>query len=754
MLKKTLKTLLSVVLVFTVLSTTCTNAFAASILKKEYIKEMYVSYGKTADEAKKYLTDNGYEVLDNDLNEGADDLISTKRAVYLGYKTTDKSDEAITDIKLMNMKGGYSSQDYKMLLSQQKETLQKFIDSFKVAVNEYRTNYNNKQERAITVHDLLNTMYDDDTKQKIGDLLLNKIKEEYTDEEWNALSAEEQAKSADMTTILMQANSNAVVAIEQLVALATGTNDTPWVERYNSAKTYDEMLEEVMKKNKVDLNQAAKLLAAEYDEDAKSIANNISGYKDYLTTYTDADIKFTNTQEEIDAYTKEHEDFDSAEWFNVGTQYVILSTLTNDDISLLDLLTSDDFDPVNDDRIYLYPLVSILSEGQRACLQYLPLQQLVLLGVNDNEMSKSAAQTMKISSGELLDDVSIYDGVDRTIFDEGNVAMTNEALRLQASTGNNPASSWSDPISLTSLILYGVTAVSGIMTLSLWLNTSRAQEYGWSAYSKAMNASNAARSAQANYGIQLKNAREAGDIALAEKKYDLVLKEKDNVKSCLRKARFFDNFDTYYRAACIAMTCITFVLLCVSAWHTWKDLQAYYNATFTPIPMHMIDQAVNDKDEKVYTYYDAVKCNRVASNLVSDNSKILEEYADLNGDVGKQWVALYTTKDKAAGNPITTNLLVQYNNTKIPDDTAPLSMFGESVAQNLTNKKMGYTYADGKSGIYLFYGSDSSIFAGSVFSNGIYALSAAGAVAIIAVAAVIIRKNTKKRKNTEVTANA
>ncbi|MCF0120044.1 MAG: hypothetical protein HUJ65_00275, partial [Oscillospiraceae bacterium] len=83
------------------------QAFAAGIFKT-YVKEVFLSYGNTPEEAKKWLTDNGYEVVDFNLNEGADSALSRKRAVYLGYKTTKDADEALTDMKLMNMNGNYS----------------------------------------------------------------------------------------------------------------------------------------------------------------------------------------------------------------------------------------------------------------------------------------------------------------------------------------------------------------------------------------------------------------------------------------------------------------------------------------------------------------------------------------------------------------------------------------------------------------------------------------------------------------------
>ena len=149
MKKKLYRTLISLVLVFTIFMGTCTNGFAATGSEGKYIKEVIISYGKTADEAKQWLTDNGYEVLDKNLNEGADDTFSTERAVYLGYTTTNNANEAITDMKLMNMQGVYSVQDYQMLLDEQKTNIKSFFKNFKVAVKEFRENYNAGQARAI-----------------------------------------------------------------------------------------------------------------------------------------------------------------------------------------------------------------------------------------------------------------------------------------------------------------------------------------------------------------------------------------------------------------------------------------------------------------------------------------------------------------------------------------------------------------------------------------------------------------------------
>ena len=740
MLKKTFKAALSLVLAMVLTFSTCANVLAASN-KSTYIKDVVLSYGKTADEAKAWLTENGYEVLDYDLNEGADDTFSTARAVYLGYTTTDNAEEAITDMRLMNMKGGYSVQDYQMLLNDQKANIKLFMDNFIVAINEYRANYKAGQGRAVAAHDMLNLLYDDDSQQYMGDALLNKIKEEYSDEEWSALSEDEQAKVADMTTILMQANSDAVLTIEQTLATATDTGDTLWIDRYESAGSYDDMLDAIMEEKNLSVNEAEKALAAEYDEDAKTIAAQFETYKDYLEKYTNSDISFENTEAEIEAYQAEHADFDQVNWFAAGTQYELISRLMNDGISLYELVTSEDYDVKGADSYLLYPLVSCLTEGQRACLELLPMYQVVALGINNDAAAEEAMDGMTDELTEKLK-TSIYDGVDRTIFG-GDVALTNEAIRLQAATGKNAVDTGWDHISGASIALYASFAVSLAMTVGAWVANAHFYnlqvEYSSMAYNigaaKAAVADNVEKIAAG--GATMDQINTYNQAAM-------------DARDAVRVGARAQGWATFFKYAGIAMTCISVVLIGLSLWSTYNDLKDYYNAEFTPIPMHMVDENTNDSGEKVYTYYDAVKCNRVEAGFVTDANKLLGDYGDINGDVGRQWVALYTTKDKAAGDPITSVPVVQYKSSDIPKESSTaLSMFGENVAQNLTNEQLGYTYDDDMGGIYMFYNVDENAFAGSVFSDSSYILISVAAAAVIGVAAFFAGAGVQKKKTQE-----
>ncbi len=487
------------------------------------------------------------------------------------------------------------------------------------------------------------------------------------------------------------------------------------------------------------INEAENQLAEEYDESAKSIASKVEAYKSFLDNYTNADIRFSSTEEEIDAYMEAHEDFDYINWFAAGSQYELLATLTNDDVSLLDLLTGDDYDIQTTERYLLYPLVSLLTEGQKASLSFVSLYYLISLGIGDDDTVKEGKETLDMSAVEGKEN-SIYEGIDRTIFSDG-VALTNEALRLQASSGKPAVDSIWGSISTTSYILWGAFGLSTLFAIGLAVYNTYLNDLPKRLQKTILK-----------IGEQADKAWEAGNQSFSEE----LVAQQDNVRKALRVAEQSEESAmvvfTYYAAA--AMVAVSLVLFAVSIWNTYQDLKEYYNAEFTPIPLHMVDEGVDENDAKVYTYYDAVTCNREEQNMVTDANRLLDNYADLNGDVGRQWVALYTTKDKNAGNPLT-ELKVQYEDSNLPDETyTALSMFGEDAAQNLTNKTAGYTYSNGKNGIYLFYRTDANAFAGSVFSQNSEVLIGVTAAVVVGAAAFFVGMGVEKKRQKGKMANA
>ena len=146
--------------------------------RTKYVSEVMLAYGDTKDDAIEWLREAGFtDYVDADLNKNSESMYDKGRVVLLGYKTTYNANEAITDLALMNMEGGYSYTSYTQLLEKKKLEIADFVKDFSNALQEYRQNYAAGNKRAIAAFHLLNEFIDDDTGKQIGDLFLNPLLE-------------------------------------------------------------------------------------------------------------------------------------------------------------------------------------------------------------------------------------------------------------------------------------------------------------------------------------------------------------------------------------------------------------------------------------------------------------------------------------------------------------------------------------------------------------------------------------------------
>ena len=135
-LHKALKSILSIVLSIVMLSSFALSSFA---VEKRYIKDVKLIYAESKSEAASYVPD-GYMLLEYDLNEGTEYVFDVKQ-VYIAYSITTNPDEAITDIKMMNMNGGFVLSDYEEQLKNVKESVKRLADDVKAAVSMFVRNY-------------------------------------------------------------------------------------------------------------------------------------------------------------------------------------------------------------------------------------------------------------------------------------------------------------------------------------------------------------------------------------------------------------------------------------------------------------------------------------------------------------------------------------------------------------------------------------------------------------------------------------
>ncbi len=201
---------------------------------------------------------------------------------------------------------------------------------------------------------------------------------------------------------------------------------------------------------------------------------------------------------------------------------------------------------------------------------------------------------------------------------------------------------------------------------------------------------------------------------------------------------------TFWKWFGIGMAIVGFVMSAYSVYAAIDEMSDYYHMEMIPIPRQMVDIGYLEDGSTTYIFYDCTKCNR---NDVNMKNEVLEDYGDLNGDVMKQWLALYTTKDRNAGKPIRAGLTVKVGTDSVPMGKTPLTFFGMGYAVNMTDTK--FVYNDTKKGIYLYYQPVSNAYTGTVvstnqlFTTGV--LSAfAGAGVTAAVIALVQRKKKKQ----------
>lgn len=804
----------------------------------KYIKDVLVGMGDTEEEAKKELEEKGYTILKDDdgnyadLNKGAGSKSSLKtgendKIVYLGYKTTSDATDAVTDMAVMNMDGGYSIEDYNALLDQQMDTnIKPFMNSFVSTLKEYRENYKKLAKsdghiRADYIRKMLNKFTDDDTGKPMGDLLLNKTLFEMSDSEIKSLSDAEKKEHADILTILMQANGRATLAIEMLLTRATDPGDDTWIDRMSETSLEDLKdrikEEEPQLKSNSDVNEA---LDKKYQDTAKVLLGkwkkfqkDLSGYEDAAEDLTDnmedtnekmdkaEGVDFENTSDE----DKELSDTDienTNEAVEAGSDQIqnlenvaigaYLETVEYGDGTLYDFFCRDYGEVSGDENIRnLYPMVDSLTEGQKAGLDFVALDDLVSIAVSDENSYKEMEKSL--SKAETA---SVYEGVNRELYEKGGVGLTNDAMRKQKATSDD---SEDYTVSTTAIVLYcvtGVLALSAATSLIVHnVMTKRLPEIArmgcipdcWNNFEKMFAIRNQVSNHITTVRGRLRRLSENPFKNMAKNRFytrkwkaDLVKSQKAERVLMIRedalnpynpvetnKVHFVGNF---YKWLKVGLTVLAAIMVVVDIAYTIYEMREYYNVEFAMIPGYMVDEedivTTNEDGEKVLdkdqtVYYRAVRCNRTYPKLGSNESgeyynrrvnnyKAMQDKADLNGDIGKQWLALYTAKSDHKTPILADSLLYTINTDKLPTGyTTGIHDFDGDSPCNL-NKK-AYLYPSDPPVIKVFYKHEqiSQISeTGSIFSAASFALGGGGGVVIgFLLAALMIGR--RKRSLTE-----
>ena len=182
------------------------------------------------------------------------------------------------------------------------------------------------------------------------------------------------------------------------------------------------------------------------------------------------------------------------------------------------------------------------------------------------------------------------------------------------------------------------------------------------------------------------------------------------------------------------------VLAAVSVALTAIDVYNYYNVKMTPIPKYIVDvediTATIESGERIVVRNDNAyyQVARTDAKREGEVKTAMSDFADLNGDVGKGWLALYASTNDAKEPILASSLKVVTGTSSTPDGyTTGIHEFGSDTAANLTDPR--YCYNDKANGVYAYFKREAAApAAASAFTNGSIAL--VGGLCLVAGAAV------------------
>ena len=178
------------------------------------------------------------------------------------------------------------------------------------------------------------------------------------------------------------------------------------------------------------------------------------------------------------------------------------------------------------------------------------------------------------------------------------------------------------------------------------------------------------------------------------------------------------------------------ISLLIEAVRIGIKLYNYYHPEYTEIPRIIVSETSDENGSTYVNYYVALDQNG--------------EYADLNAWKGQRWNALYTTKDKEAGDPIlASGLTAKVKDNSMPStDSYGVHYFGETGACNVSR----YLLKKTAPATYMFFTRDHSLSTtASVFSQGtVIAFTGIGLLGGIAVGSLgVIGAGKMKKKKDE-----
>lgn len=639
MKKSIISKIISLILVTAMLVVLVKMPVAAAEENATYISDVKIGYDDDngaagADRSKKALRDQGYTVVDKDLNSG-----TGEGWAYIGYKTTKNKDEAITDIAMMSEQCGYSFSDYQELLKKQYSSYEKLADYEMDLLKDFRIAYAAKKPLAVNAYLSLNNFKEDDSGKLVGDYLLD-----------------ENLSKDDLFKFITQISQCALYSFNNLLVAAIAEDSTDSFITRLSAMTSEDIA-------------AAKADPTLYDS-AKIIYNQLESFRTSIkNVVSQAEIKDATdssgaepTEEEIKAtqeYYKTHQDelAQKISEFEGANAWTTLKTATCGGVSLYDILMNENIEITE-----LYPLVKSMKKSHIGASALYGLFELFnTAGLGDSK-TYSVSDIEKAQEKNKTEAISAYYGVDRSMF-KSTVAITSAAARDMNSTGDkhllygNVASSTELGMAIAAGVAAGVAVISFIAVTACWASI---------------------------YGV-------SGTVQLAL----FSIKPAELISTV---SEFFGDFSFSVLYNSMLFGILFYVAIAaaiiISATLVIMELYNYYNPTYSTVPTILLDMREKN-GEKTYFRYDGV--TTVGGEMGDLNGyaghKWNAVYTTKDSSAGKPILANTLVFKKAGENPgkkyialhsFGTDTAVNINNYTFNDETSIYLYFASDTSYKPT----------------------------------------------------------------------
>lgn len=653
--------IISLLLVLATLITTLPLTVFAEELKTEesddtvevYIKSFKLAQAKTSEEARVILEEDGYIFAEGNLNEGAEG-----DGIWIGYQTTTDPSEAIYDVKVMNMKGGFTLTSMKEALASQESAFAEMANDFTYLVEEFIDAYNEGSVPAQKAYKALNffRVVSGETE------LLEENGLGYQIVQGN-MSIER------ITEILMFCDPTIVDTIVKLLTMGIQIRNGNWLEKLSEKGPYDS--ETVYGENEAELLRRAEqllmiieiyagayaamdkagLIPTELDENFE--AKYDGAVKNGKLTAEEAALK----KADEGRYRYYKVAFDELAKYSYGTEG---GTLKDFFLSLAD----------GGNEKALYPMVSVLSDGEFSALSYGCFLE-VVSGVNATVEGFDTYDEIYSEVTSEVSSVYLYSGVDSVLLEEDSlIGFTDAATRHMATTGEMEFyenERTSDYIWTTGKHVTMVLGAIGLAFIAL--------------PKLAIGVTMIAGAVSATVAGSIESGVLAGMIK-------------------------FCSVISGGTAFLVAIVAVAVTALASFIWYLiersdeddidWKNnpMPEYlYDVKEVTFSQSSSDGIVTESMRRpVFALYEAV-------------TDINDQVVDLNARSGdaSQWIAMYVSYDRQGDDakPIKADsLLVRTANGETPEGYSPLTRFSEVVACDLNQ------WEEDANGVYVFYKQD------------------------------------------------